>query len=345
MHRLPSFLGFCLAVTTLALLASACSVEVEAPVRDLGSSRAPAALAPPEPAAPTEAPAPPTDAPLSDSAATFAPTLEFLVEARAKTNAASSFRFEGYFESLPFGLAFGSRTQPMILGEVSGDRSKSAADRTNFVSENMRSLTSADQDLITTIVTEGQTAYVTTPFFQVLIGGAGGGGPSWADDVATGWGRVDLNSLSHSEIIGSIAIGTGPSGTELLGLIDSAEDVRDGGTGDVRGVPTQVVNFDVTLLAIVELDGEDFNNTNLTDGQIDLLANFRSTVELHVDAEGYVRRFEYSSGFNRLAEDDLGQTLTDWRRVDYFDFDTDIGIEIPPDWVDVTEGLKDFAGN
>lgn len=76
-----------------------------------------------------------------------------------------------------------------------------------FVGPNVRALTTTDEDLKRTVVTNGQDGYLNAPILGLVLRGE-----PW-DEVATGWGRFDLGMVRHADVMGSVNLYTGPSGT------------------------------------------------------------------------------------------------------------------------------------
>ena len=275
----------------------------------------------------------------------FAPTVEFLTGSISQTEQAESFEFQAYsqFET-PLGVSFGTRGTPVISGVVVGDRTWTTINREPYQGEAALSSTQSDTAFEITTVAEADDIYITSEIFEVIAGIRQTNEP-WARNVSSGWGRVDAGSVEYAAIAVSANIGTDFDGKGLLELLGNVDSVLDGGTSEVRGVPTRILHGSVPLDVIVDFTGGIPVELELQNAQLDRMGEVATNIETHIDTDGFVRRIELIADFSSL---DGGRRDTDhvaFKRVDYFNFGEDLSVDVPAEWVEVTEELAAFLGN
>jgi len=282
----------------------------------------------------------------------FSATPEYLARAKSQTTQATSLRFESYTEVESSFVNMGSRTTPNTTGEVSNGRTRTFVDLGNLMGPALAMGGLVDRgDLTMTVVTNGNDAYLQAPFLGAIVeltGMSGTEDAQWMNHLATGWGRLDLDSLGGGGVLEQFGGGaTGTGGTELLAVLDSAGEVLDGGQADVRGVSTNVAHANVSFFDLLEQSGQDSSALGMSGADEDILRSLSANVAVYVDDDDMVRRVEFVTDLGAAAGADpslAGLDMRLWQRVDYFDFDANITIAIPTDYIDITDEFEDFGG-
>lgn len=282
-----------------------------------------------------------------EAAKRFEATPVYLARVQQRTNDAGAMRFE-VFTSVETPLFnMGSRTTPISTGELTQGRSRVFVDLGPLMGP-MGGLGGLDSNSMTmTMVTDEEALYLNAPFFAEMMAATGEGGSEydWMDQLAAGWGRIDLSGAKGSDILNELGIAGGAGGEDVLALLGSVGAVLDGGRDEVRGVGVNVAYADVTVADILEASGESLADLGVPRSERDALQELTANVAVSIDDEGMVRRVEYRLDLGRLLGDaDPSQQLdmVMWQRVDFYDFGADIEVSLPFNSVDVTDDFKDL---
>lgn|GEM_PF-3133132 len=332
MRCISSLVRLCVPLFVLALLSSACAVDTAVQRTSSGAAGSTGAAG---------VAAEPVDV-------EFEATTEYLARARMQTVQAASFRFEGLSEVESSLFDMGSRTTPFVTGEVDGQESHTYVDMGAFMGAmlNQLDLGIDSADLNMTIVTDADAAYLNAPFFSAFAAvDPSMSGMDWLDDIATGWGRIDLDEFDNGDLMSGI--GAGSAGTEILAVLDSAAEVLDGGEADVRGVSTRVAHANVSFADLIEASGQDLEALGVGNGEASILQGLSANVAVFVDDNEMVRRVEFTMDFSALESMDpsmAGLDMVMWQQVDFFDFGADVNVDVPTEWIDITDEFGDLAG-
>ena len=331
MRHVTSALRLLLALLTLTLVSAACAVDATPAETTLQRIEA----------ASPNAPAP-----------EFEATADFLARARLRTSNASTLRFEGFTEVNSSFMNMGSRNDPFMSGSVDGLTSETRVDLGSLMGPLLAQTGFGvdPSDLTMTIVTDADAAYLNAPFFATIAAidpSMTGSDFAWMQDIATGWGRIEVEGLDSGNVFGDLNLGAGSAGTEMLEILEGTGEVLDGGEADVRGVPTRVAHANVTFLDLMESSGQDLGSLGLGRTERSMLEDLSANVAVFVSDDGLVRRIEFTMDFGALADMDpsaAGLEMTMWQRVDFFDFGEPVRISIPTESIDITKEFEDFGG-
>jgi hypothetical protein len=326
MRRLPRSFRILVPLLLLAVLASACAATPSVTV--------------------TREPTAAELAAVAEADRTFAATPAYLARVKARATQIDSVRFEVFtsMESPLFDM--GSRTEPLLTGAQSGNRSRFAFDMSPMMGSGAAMAGLNTNALTMTTVVDGPVTYLNAPFFREFMS-LGGVSPSefpWVQDIAVGWGRIDASS-DGSNMFAEMGMNSGAGPDEMLELLESVGEVLDGGLGEVRGVPVHVAYAQVSIVDVLEQSGQDLGAIGIGDNELDALRQLFANIAVHIDDDGMVRRLEYTMDFSGITSVDPQATqldLTMWQRVDFFEYGTDVEIAIPVRWIDITEDFEDL---
>lgn len=276
----------------------------------------------------------------------FEASPQFLSRARMRIAAVESMRFEVLTSMDSSFMTLGSEVNPMMTGEVSGNRARWNIDMSSMMGPLGGGLNS--NNLRMSMIADGADVYMNAPFFAELATVA----PELGSDpliatLNTGWGRIDASEFFDVNLMDQYSAGT--DATQLLAVLEATGATIEGSPVEVRGVPTRVIHANVTWLDLFAASGQDLGSI-FDDDASEFLSEATTDIAVHLDDDALIRRIEYTMDLGLLAEVDssmAGLDLTIWQRVDYYDFGAPVNIEIPPA-VDVTddfERLLDFANN
>lgn len=261
-------------------------------------------------------------------------------------------------------------TAPMGDGEHQGDRTSMVMDMAPMLEEMSRQLGEpvppemSALDLTIEMAADGEVMYMRIPGMAAMFDQAG------AEDVPAEmgpllelgdrWGRLDIAAVGESVGMADVqsvfgATQAGDPGI-YLDLVAGADEARELGDDRVRGVPVHGLAADITLGDLFEeqgIDPEDYvaqfgggaaGSPAAVAGALDAFLTGALPVEVWVDDDGYVRRLtiemdlvEMLAGLDLL---DPPQELSVGTSMDFFDYgDESINIEMPDDWVDVTDAF------
>lgn len=282
----------------------------------------------------------------SNNAVAFAATPTFLAYAAEQVEAADSYRFE-MFQEIDGGLLdMGSRNTPLIAGATSGTTARIDMDLGTMMGGMAMLGLGAEGDLTMNMIVDGETMYLNAPFFATFaeLDPSMSAALPWLDTVASGWGSIDLAVLGGDDAVDalgdSFGMGAGDA-TELLSVLSSVGEVLDGGSSEVRGVPTRVAYATVAIQDLMAASGSTADDLGLPAGAFDQALPI--SVEVHVDDANRVRRLEYFMDLGTLlsAEESMrGMDMSMWQRIDFIDFGEDVDIAVPVGVPDIT---NDFA--
>ena len=279
----------------------------------------------------------------------FAATPSFLAYAADQVEASSSYRFEMFQEFDGGLLSMGSETTPLMTGVISGDTAQMGMDLGSMFGGLPMPGIDANADMAMNIIVDGETMYLNAPFFASIMQmdpNASLGMP-WLDTVASGWGSIDVARLGGDDAVGtlgeSFGMGTADA-SALLDMLESAGDVLDGGTSEVRGVPTNVVYASVSLTDLVAAGGSSMADLDLPTDALDGMPPI--SIEVHIDDANLVRRMEYRMDLSSMmsAEESMrGMDMGMWQRIDFFAFGEVADIAIPVGAPDITDEFAELA--
>ena len=282
----------------------------------------------------------------SNSGVAFAATPSFLAYAAEQVEAADSYRFE-MFQEIDGGLLeMGSRNTPLLVGATAGTTARIDMDLGSMMGGMAMLGMGNDADLTMNIIVDDQTMYLNAPFFASIMAmdpNAAAAMP-WLDTIASGWGSIDVATLGGDDAVGALgdSFGMGASdATEMLSVLDSVGEVLDGGSSEVRGVPTRVAYATVAMQDLMEASGSSAEDLGLPTGALDQALPI--SIEVHVDDANRVRRLEYKMDLGSLlsAEESMrGMDMSMWQRIDFIDYGAVVDIAVPVGVPDIT---NDFA--
>lgn len=282
----------------------------------------------------------------SNGAIAFAATPDFLAYAAQQVEASDSYRFE-MFQEIDGGLLeMGSRNTPLLVGATAGNTARIDMDLGSMMGGMAMLGLGNDADLTMSIIVDDQTMYLNAPFFASIMAmdpNAAAAMP-WLDTIASGWGSIDVASFGGDDAVGALgdSFGMGASdATELLSVLDSVGEVLDGGSSEVRGVPTRVAFATVAIQDLMEASGSSADDLGLPAGALDQALPI--SVEVHIDDANRVRRLEYNMDLGSLlsAEESMrGMDMSMWQRIDFIGFGETVDIAVPVGVPDITD---DFA--
>ena len=279
----------------------------------------------------------------------FAATPSFLAYAAEQVEAANSYRFEMYQDIDGGLLSMGSRTTPLMVGAISGTTARMDMDLGSMMGGMAMLGLGSDSDMTMNIIVDGETMYLNAPFFASIMQmdpNASAAMP-WLDTIASGWGSIDVAGLGGDDAVGALgdSFGMGASdATELLSVLSSVGEVLDGGSSEVRGVPTRVAYATVAFQDLMDASGSSTDDLGLPAGSLDQMLPI--SVEVHVDDANRVRRLEYviDLGSMMSAEEAMrGMDMNMWQRIDFLDFGDDVEIAVPVGVPDITAEFMQLA--
>ena len=279
----------------------------------------------------------------------FAATPSFLAYAAEQVEAADSYRFE-MFQDIDGGLlSMGSRNTPLMVGATSGNTARIDMDLGSMMGGMAMLGLGNDADMTMNIIVDSEAMYLNAPFFASIMQldpNASAAMP-WLDTVASGWGRIDIATLGGDDAVGALgdSFGMGASdATELLSVLDSVGEVLDGGSSEVRGVPTRVAYATVAFQDLMQASGSSADDFGLPADALDNMLPI--SVEVHLDEATRVRRLEYAIDLGSMlsAEESMrGMDMNMWQRIDFTDFGEAVDIVVPVGAPDITAEFAELA--
>lgn len=285
----------------------------------------------------------------SNSSVAFAATPSFLAYAAEQVEAADSYRFE-VFQDIDGGLlSMGSRTTPLMVGAISGNTARMDMDLGSMMGGMAMLGLGSDGDMTMNIIVDGETMYLNAPFFAAMaqLDPTVSAAMPWIDTVASGWGRIDVATVGGDDAVGALgdSLGMGASdATELLSVLSSVGEVLDGGSSEVRGVPTRVAYATVAFQDLMDASGSSTDELGLPAGSLDQILPV--SVEVHIDDANRVRRLEYAIDLGSMLSSEeamRGMDMNMWQRMDFIDFGEAVDIAVPVGAPDITAEFAELV--
>ncbi|HEX6236278.1 MAG TPA: hypothetical protein VFZ68_03740 [Acidimicrobiales bacterium] len=303
-------------------------------------------------------------------------TAGFLASA-AERSAATASRFEVEFSMVMrdpasgVDIDFGGQAG---YGEQQGNRWSMVMDLASMMEEMVTQMGEpmppelAGLDMTVEMVTEPEATYMRAPGLAELsdMVTAEGGPPNMYGPLAgigDAWGRIDIATIGDrygmadlQSALGGAQIGD-PS--VFLDVVAGADQVRELGEDEVRGVAVRGLAADVSMgdvMAQQGIDPEEYLSAlggGLPPGNAAALDEFLTgtlPMEVWVDGDGYVRRLSFDLDLAELVSSlDLPSAppgdleMSFGTSIDFFDYgDESISVEPPEEWVDVTDEFTQF---
>ncbi len=283
-----------------------------------------------------------------------------LVRAVDTTESQTSFRYE-----LRVGLAMSDLTfafsmppdTPLATGAYAGGVSSSVLDfqpmfETMFedLEAEGPSLSEVFGDDITMSMIDDASGrlYLKSPMFAALAGTDGL--PESFSALADGWGVIDIGAvagLTPTQVSQLAGGQTGATPEALLSLARTAEDVQEIGGAAVRGVDTKHFRVDVELADLIAAQGMTIDEVEELMGSVESVLSAEVPFDIFIDADDRVRRVIVTldlDTIDALSEGRLpaGAEFSMTSTVDFFDYGTDIAIDVPTGEEIVVDLTADF---
>jgi hypothetical protein len=273
---------------------------------------------------------------------------------------------EGYRVEMLFSMTgeVDDGADPLMSGEVDGDAYHYVMDMgvmMEEMTEGMGGMPSGDGSLDMTMEMAGdlETFYLRAPMFAEM-GSALGPEAGGLAEMGDGWGYVDLTAMGDL-LPADLASAIGTQGVDpraIVDMIESTDEVEDLGTSEVRGDAVHGLSTEISMAELLEASGQDAEALAEVSGQgaateeaTAELYETPSTIEVWIDDDGYLRRFEFGWDMADLASalgedagelEDLG--FGDFRYVmDMYDYGATVDFEPPADAVDITDAYAALA--
>ncbi len=265
------------------------------------------------------------------------------------------YRLEMFMEMSGLGLSIDGAA-PLVTGEFANGSSHMVMDFGAMFASMADQLPPEMQgaDMTMEMVTQGTDLYLRAPFFAAMAGEAGGAEGPLGAFAALGddWGYIDgtaIPGLSAAQLSGQLGIG-GADPSAFFDMLANVEGTEQIGTEDIRGVSTVGVRADVSLADLMAAQGTD--TSQIPSAGVDL-STITMPIEVWIDKDGFVRRLAMEISPEALATaaesaaEDLDPNMLGGLDVsmtmEMFDYDaTDIVIEAPTEFVDVTEAFTEL---
>ena len=204
-----------------------------------------------------------------------------------------------------------------------------------------------------------ETFYLRAPLFAEM-GSELGPEAAGLAEMGDGWGYVDLTAMGDL-LPADLAAAIGTQGVDpraIVDMIEGTEEVEDLGTGEVRGDAVHGLSTDISMAELLEASGQDPDALAEMGGQgaateeaTAELYDTPTTIEVWIDDDGFLRRFEFGWDIADLASalgEDPGEMralgVGDFRYVmDMYDYGATVDFEPPSDAVDITEAYAALA--
>jgi hypothetical protein len=250
---------------------------------------------------------------------------------------------------------------PAMRGESDGVRSSSTSDPAEMA-DAMGGMPPEleDADLTTSVVTEGDIAYVHAPGYAEIDLPVDDTTPPivrLAEELGDKWGRVDLTALGDDagQLFSQLNGGQNLDPAFYLELVQAADQVEELGGDIVDGRAQIGLAADVPMAALLEAQGIDPEAlaASAPPEFADLAESMTMAVEVWLDGDGRVRRLvmDMGQGLDDLVEQydvegEEAEVLTSMEIITKVTFsdhgDESIAVEVPAeaDTVDVTESVR-----
>lgn len=290
----------------------------------------------------------------------FEATAAYLQESAVQSEA------EGYRVEMLFSMTgdVDEGADPLMAGEIDGDAYHYVMDlgvMMDEMSENMPGASPGMASLDMTMEMAGdlETFYLRAPMFAEM-GAALGPGASGLAEMGDGWGYVDLAAMGDL-LPADLAAALGTQGVDpraIVDLIEGTDEVEDLGTSEVRGDAVHGLSTDISMAELLEASGQDPEALAEVTGQgaateeaTAELYGTPTTIEVWIDDDGYLRRFEFgwdvadlASAMGEDPDEIAGLGFGGFRYVmDMYDYGATVDFEPPSDAVDITEAYAALA--
>jgi hypothetical protein len=288
---------------------------------------------------------------------------DFRVTANYLQQAAEQSTAEGYRVEVLLSLSdeVSDDTPPLMTGEVGGDRFHYVMDMGSMIDQMAGALGGAVPDdlgidLSVEMAGDPEALYLRAPIFARLGDLSAGGAEADLAALGDGWGYVDIAALGE-QLPGDLASAMGGQGVDpqaVVEMVQSAEDVQDLGSDEVRGTAVHGLSAEVTMADLLEASGQDPEALAEAgsvggDDSIAALYETMTPIEVWIDGDGYVRRTTFSYDMGDIASamgeevDDLAEfgyaDLQFSYAIDMFDYGTVVDFDAPDDAVDITDAF------
>ena len=289
----------------------------------------------------------------------FDATPEYLQHAADQSTA------EGYRIEVLFSIdgEIDDDTPTMMTGGLEGDRFHYVMDLGAIVGPMTEALGESRPaeldgvDMTIEMARDDEALYLRAPVYAELADTPGLGPAGELGAIGDGWGYVDMAELGdqHPSDLTAAMGSQGFDPQVAVRMIETADDVSDLGSSEVRGVAVQGLSAEVTIADMLEASGQD------PDALAEVAANgtaeevtaalYDTTVpvEVWVDDDGYLRRLQYGYSLGDVLDamswDPSGPAgggmldLDFAYAVDMFDYGAELDFEPPDDAVDITDAF------
>jgi hypothetical protein len=238
---------------------------------------------------------------------------------------------------------------PLATGEVSGTSAHLVADLSPLLAG---AGMPAGVDSMVELTLIGSDLYFRAPLLatvaEMMPSTPGAENPLGAlADLGDGWAYLDTIALAAASGADMSTMTSAVNPAQLLELLGSATKTDDLGTETIRGVETTGVRLNLDFSRLIEVTSSLVPDESVGGlGDLDDLAGMTAPIDVWVGDDGYVHRVAIamdSAAFGDAADvtgmGDFSLAMT----IDLFDFGaTDIAVEAPADFVDITDSLVEL---
>ena len=272
---------------------------------------------------------------------------------------------EGYRVEMLFSMTgeVDESAEPLVAGELDGESYHYVMDMgvmMEEMSEGMGGMPPEAESLDLTMEMAGdpETLYLRAPMFAEM--GSELGPAAGLAEMGDGWGYVDMAAMGE-QLPTDLASAIGGQGIDpraVVDLIEGTEQVEDLGTGEVRGDAVHGLSTDISVGELLEASGQDPEAVAEIGGQgaaaeevATELYDTPTTIEVWIDDDGYLRRFEFGWDMADLATA-LGEDASELEgagfgdiryMMDMYDYGATVDFEPPADAVDITDAYAALA--
>jgi hypothetical protein len=294
------------------------------------------------------------------AAGRFEATAAYLQQSAVQSEA------EGYRVEMLFSMTgeVDEGADPLMSGEVDGDDYHYVMDMgvmMEEMSEGMGGMPSGAGSLDMTMEMAGdlESFYLRAPMLAEM-GPALGPEAGGLAEMGDGWGYVDLTEMGDL-LPADLASAIGTQGIDpraVVDMIEGTDQVEDLGTSEVRGDAVHGLSTEISMTDLLEASGQDpealaelGSQGTSTEDAVTEMYDTPTTIEIWIDDDGYLRRFEFGWEMADLASamgadpDDLsGLGFGGFRYVmDMYDYGATVDFEPPADAVDITDAYAALA--
>ncbi len=291
----------------------------------------------------------------------FEATAAYLQESAEQSEA------EGYRVEMLFSMTgeVDEGAEPILAGEIDGDAYHYVMDMGVMMDEMAEVMGGgvppemASLDMTMEMAGDLETFYLRAPMFADM-GSALGPEAGGMAEMGDGWGYVDLTAMGDL-LPGDLAEAMGTQGVDpraIIDLIEGTDEVEDLGTSEARGDTVHGMSTEISMAEMLEASGQDpealaqMGTQGAAAGDAaSELYDTPTTIEIWIDDDGYLRRFEYGWDMADLAVA-MGEDVDELQAIgfgdftyvmDMYDYGTEVDFEPPADAVDITEAYAALA--